>query len=71
MEDAVRRVLDAAAAGDDEALRLALHPYLHWTQNGVTVRGRKRVLAHLAAHPLDAEPVEVEVRDGQVYRWRA
>jgi hypothetical protein len=27
------------------------------------------VLAHLQAHPTPRPPREVEVRDGQVYRW--
>jgi hypothetical protein len=43
-------VLTVFAAGDHEALRLLLHPYLHWTDaTGVTIRGRKNVLALLEA----------------------
>ena len=50
-----------------------LHPYLHWTDDGgVTRRGRNVVLAMLkqAAAP-PAEPASVELRDGQIYRWRS
>ena len=31
---------------------------------------RRSVLDHLAGHPTPRPPTEVEVRDGQVYRWR-
>ncbi len=63
-------VTDAAARGDADALRLLLHPYLHWTlEDGTVLRGRRNVLAMLEqAAPLDL-PSDVELRDGQVYRW--
>jgi hypothetical protein len=71
MEEVVRRVLDAAREGDAETLRLALHPYLHWTEGGVTVRGRRNVLERLAGRRTLSPPESYEVRDGQVYRWVA
>ena len=62
-------MLDALARDDRALLRQLLHPYLHWTEGGRTVRGRTRVLDHLAAHPAAGPPVSYELRDGQVYRW--
>ena len=59
-------LLDASSV--DETL-LLLHPYLHWRDGDVALRGRKHVLAHLREHPAPKPPREVEVRDGQVYRW--
>jgi hypothetical protein len=63
----------AAWAAMDEGewgeLRPLLHPYLHWTDGDVRLRGRSNVLEHLRAHPTPRPPREVEVRDGQVYRW--
>ena len=56
--------------GDAEALRLLLHPYLHWTQpDGTVVRGRRNVLALLETSGPPASVGTVELRDGQVYRW--
>jgi hypothetical protein len=46
-----------------------LHPYLHWTEAGRTVRGRTKVLALLASRPALDPPDAVELRDGQIYRW--
>ena len=60
-----------AVAGDEWAvLRRVLHPYLHFTdEHGRTTRGRTKVIALLRmVETLDA-PTEVELRDGQVYRW--
>ncbi len=64
---------EAILAGDWAGLRLLLHPYLHWTgPNGEAVRGRTRVLAMLQEqlHPPEP-PAAVELRDGQIYRWRS
>lgn len=61
----------AMDAGEWGELRPLLHPYLHWHDRGGTFRGRTRVLAHLHDVPTPRPPSEVEVRDGQVYRWRA
>jgi hypothetical protein len=63
-----------AAIGEQDwaALRPLLHPYLHWTcADGRVVRGRTKVLAMLQADGGAAAPSSVELRDGQVYRWRA
>jgi len=68
-EEVAARVLRAVRDGDTAFLALALHPYLHWTEPGVKLRGRTRVLAHLAAGGSTAEPTSCELRDGQVYRW--
>jgi hypothetical protein len=37
---------------------------------GATVRRRRNVLARLGGSASLAEPIAVELRDGQVYRWR-
>jgi hypothetical protein len=50
-------------------LRPLLHPYLHWSDGPVSLRGRSKVLAHLQSHPTPRPPTEVEVREGQIYRW--
>ena len=52
-----------------DELRPLLHPYLHFTDGATTLRGRNQVLQHLADHPTPRPPTDVEVRDGQVYRW--
>lgn len=61
----------ALGEGDWARLRPLLHPYLHWTQDGVTVRGRTKVLAHLSGVPATGRPAAFELRDGQIYRWIA
>jgi hypothetical protein len=69
MDATVRRALDALTAGDEHEIREALHPYLHWTRvDGSIVRGRTKMLDALAG-ALPGEPAEVELRDGQIYRW--
>lgn len=70
-DDLVRAVLAAVADGPLEGVRLLLHPYLHWTEHGVTVRGRRQVLNLLATRSVLEPPVRVELRDGQLYRWSA
>jgi hypothetical protein len=59
-------------AGDWNLVRLLLHPYLHWTDlDGFTTRGRDQVLDMLQrAVRAPAEARSVELRDGQIYRWR-
>ncbi|MEU2251975.1 nuclear transport factor 2 family protein [Nocardia xishanensis] len=69
MDPAVRDVLDTLAHRDYAGLRPLLHPYLWWTDGAETIRGRTKVLAHLAANPTSAPPVSYELRDGQIYRW--
>jgi len=65
----VRDVLAAAARGDQVALKALLHPYLHWNEPRIALRGRVKVLARLAASPPPAPPDSYELRDGQIYRW--
>ena len=70
--DEAERAITAIESQDWDRLRMLLHPYLHWTAaDGNTIRGRTKVLAMLAATP-DAvhRPSSVELRDGQIYRWR-
>ncbi len=50
-------------------VRPLLHPDVRLGDGAVEVRGRTRVLAHLADHPTPRPPTSVEVRDGQLYRW--
>ena len=69
MTDEVRQVLEALDQRDWPRLRLLLHPYLHWTEAGRTIRGRTRVLALLESRAALDPPESVELRDGQIYRW--
>jgi hypothetical protein len=72
VSDVTSAVRAAVRDRDGEALRLLLHPYLHWTMpDGTVLHGRRHVLAMLEDADPPAEPAEVELRDGQVYRWRA
>ena len=66
MDDIIEAVLDAAARDDRAALVQLLHPYMHWTSGGRTIRGRNNVFARLSEL---REPDGYELRDGQVYRW--
>jgi hypothetical protein len=59
----------AMDAGEWGELRPLLHPYLHWRDRGVSLRGRSTVLRHLQQVPTPRPPSEVEVREGQLYRW--
>ena len=70
--DAVIEAFRNAIRQEDwDAARLALHPYLHWTQpDGTVIRGRKNVLAMLTQTPeTPAPPKRAELRDRQIYRW--
>jgi hypothetical protein len=60
----------AMDAGEWGELRPLLHPDLHWHDRDVELRGRTTVLRHLLEVPTPRPPTEVEVRDGQLYRWR-
>ena len=72
MESVVEDALEAVRERDWEAVRQALHPYVHWICTDHTLlRGRNRVLAMLADAPPPERPGSVELRDGQIYRWRA
>ena len=56
-------------AGEWGELRPLLHPYLHCTTAHRRSADASKVLAHLH-HLADRKPPrEVEIRDGQVYRW--
>jgi hypothetical protein len=55
-------------SGEYGELRPLLHPYLHYTDGAVSLRGRTKVLDHLRENGAKP-PTEVEVRDGQIYRW--
>ena len=72
-DEVISHVLDAASAGDWEQLKLLLHPYVLWNRgdgDGVSARGRTKVLRWLASRPAQlARPARVELRDGQIYRW--
>ncbi len=59
----------AMDAGEWGELRPLLHPYLHWVDGDVALRGRSNVFEHLQSHPTPKPPRDVEIRDGQVYRW--
>jgi hypothetical protein len=50
-------------------VRPLLHPYVRYDDGKAAVRGRSQLLAHLRDSPTPRPPQEVEVRDGQVYRW--
>ena len=50
-------------------LRPLLHPYVRYDDRGTAVRGRSQLLAHLRDVPTPRPPVDVEIRDGQLYRW--
>lgn len=60
-------LLDAGELGEARHL---LHPSLHWSDGGVTLRGRLHVLRHLAEHPRPRPPTSVEIRDGRIHTWR-
>jgi len=63
----------AIVAKDWATVRVLLHPYLHWTgSDGRTIRGRSKVMDALAdAAEAPSPPISVELRDGQIYRWRS
>ena len=63
------RVWDLIDQQEWGEVRPLLHPYLHFQDRATTLRGRTQVLRHLADHPTPRPPTEVEVRDGQLYRW--
>jgi hypothetical protein len=69
MEQIVRDVIGAVERQDWAVVKVLLHPYLHWREPRVALRGRTKVLARLAAGPVPAVPDSYELRDGQIYRW--
>jgi hypothetical protein len=71
VDNLTRTAYQAIQARDWDGLRLILHPYLHWTAaDGSRLRGRTKVIERLQNAPPPAEPVAVELRDGQIYRWQ-
>jgi uncharacterized protein DUF4440 len=69
--EVTRAAHEAMLQRDWDELRVLLHPYLHWTTaDGTRLRGRTKVMELLQAGPLPAAPITVELRDGQIYRWR-
>lgn len=72
VDKTVSAVVHAIEAGDWTAFAKLVHPYVHWTEDGTTTRGRTRVMARLSGEPETdaARPARsYELRDGQVYRW--
>ncbi|MDG6106570.1 nuclear transport factor 2 family protein [Dactylosporangium aurantiacum] len=69
MDQIVRDVIDAVRRQDWDVVKALLHPYPHWSEPGTAIRGRRNVLARLAAGPVPGPPDFHELRDGQVYRW--
>jgi hypothetical protein len=63
------RAWDLIEKGQWHDVRPLLHPYLRFDDHGVALRGRSKVMEHLTGHPTPRPPAEVEVRDGQIYRW--
>jgi len=65
----IAEVLDAVERDDRARLIELLHPYLHWSEPGVRIRGRTNLFNHLASAPPPRPPESYELRDGQIYRW--
>ena len=71
LSEATNAAQEAIRERDWDRLRLMLHPYLHWTAaDGTRLRGRTKVLAQLRDAAAPTEPMAVELRDGQIYRWQ-
>jgi hypothetical protein len=71
VDEVTRTAYEAMLERDWDGLRMLLHPYLHWTTaNGTLFRGRTKVMELLQAGLPPAAPIAVELRDGQIYRWR-
>jgi hypothetical protein len=51
-------------------VRPLLHRSVHFADGEVSLRGRDQVLEHLRGHPTPRPPTDVEVRGGQLYRWK-
>jgi hypothetical protein len=69
MDDRVAAVLDAIDAEDWVHFKELVHPYVHWTEDGVTTRGRNNVIASLTGRPRPA--TSYELKAGQIYRWNS
>jgi hypothetical protein len=64
------RVWDLVARRDWHGVRPLLHPDLRFDDRDVSLRGRNRVLDHLAGHPTPRPPTTVEIRNGLLHRWK-
>ena len=60
---------DALVAAEPEKFFLPTTSDLHFHDGATRLRGRIQVMTHLADHPTPRPPTEVEIRDGQLYRW--
>ncbi|MFJ4651415.1 nuclear transport factor 2 family protein [Nocardia sp. NPDC088792] len=69
MDDTVSAVLRAIEAGDWTEFAKLVHPYVHWTEDGVTTRGRVQVMHLLSARGGAKPAASYELRDGQIYGW--
>ena len=69
LPEPVAHVWDLLDRHDLQTVRPLLHPYVHWLDGPLRLRGRTNVLSHLADNPTPRPPDRVQVRDGQVYRW--
>jgi len=66
----VARAWDLMERQEWHDVRPLLHPHLRWQDHDLVLRGRTKVLEHLAGHPTPKPPTAVEIRNGQVYRWQ-
>ncbi len=71
VDNTVSAVLHSIEAGDWAEFAKLVHPYVHWTEDGVTTRGRVQVMALLSRHHATKPATSVEMRDGQVYGWNS
>ncbi|MEU0538836.1 nuclear transport factor 2 family protein [Nocardia sp. NPDC005978] len=71
MDNTVSAILRAVDADDWTSFANLVHPYVHWTEDGITTRGRTRVMALLSGREGVRPPDSYEFRDGRVYRWNA
>jgi hypothetical protein len=71
--DVVSEALEALKDRDWARVKTLVHPYVRWTDaGGTTIHGRAKLLAALAEEGGEIErPPSVELRDEQIYRWRA
>ena len=69
MEPPAAAAWAAIDAEEWDQARLLLHPYLHFTDGAVRLRGRTQVLRHLRVAATPKPPTQVEIRDDQIYRW--
>ena len=71
VDEVTRAAYESILARDWDRLRPMLHPYLHWcAADGTRLRGRTKVIDRLRRAAPPVQPAAVELRDGQIYRWR-